>query len=173
MKPLTAEARDLAERHVPLARQMVWWFLRRHAPRVPVDELAGVADFGLVYAAGKFLPELGVPFRSFAAMVIRQRLTRFAVGWRRQDLAEASALSERRGEPAHGPDVGELAEARELCLRILGRLTPASARAVWLVLAEGLSYREAGARLGVSPQRVYQLVGRAVAATRERIGEPV
>jgi DNA-directed RNA polymerase specialized sigma24 family protein len=106
-------------------------------------------------------------------MVIRQRLTRFAVGWRRQDLAEASALSERRGELAGGPDVGDLAEARELCLRILGRLPAREARAVWLVLAEGLSYREAGARLGVSPQRVYQVVGRAADQARELYADRV
>jgi RNA polymerase sigma factor (sigma-70 family) len=100
-------------------------------------------------------------------MVIRQHLIRFSDRWKRHVQPEGAIEPTAAAEL----DAGDAIDARELSLRILAHLPPRTARAVWLVMAEGLSLREAGDRLGISKERVRQIVSVAADRARERFAD--
>jgi RNA polymerase sigma factor for flagellar operon FliA len=61
------EARDaLVMSHVGLVKAMANRLARRLPPQVEVSELIGVGVLGLIDAAGRYRPSLGVPFDAFA-----------------------------------------------------------------------------------------------------------
>jgi len=61
------EARDaLVMNHVGLVKAMANRLARRLPPQVEVSELIGVGVLGLIDAAGRYRPSLGVPFDAFA-----------------------------------------------------------------------------------------------------------
>jgi len=61
------ETRDaLVMSHVGLVKSMAGRLARRLPPQVEVSELIGVGVLGLIDAAGRYRPSLGVPFDAFA-----------------------------------------------------------------------------------------------------------
>jgi RNA polymerase sigma factor for flagellar operon FliA len=61
------ENRDaLVMSHVGLVKSMAGRLARRLPPQVEVSELIGVGVLGLIDAAGRYRPSLGVPFDAFA-----------------------------------------------------------------------------------------------------------
>jgi len=63
----TLETRDaLVMSHVGLVKAMANRLARRLPPQVEVSELIGVGVLGLIDAAGRYRPSLGVPFDAFA-----------------------------------------------------------------------------------------------------------
>jgi RNA polymerase sigma factor for flagellar operon FliA len=65
--PPDLETRDaLVMSHVGLVKLMASRLSRRLPPQVEVSELIGVGVLGLIDAAGRYRPSLGVPFDAFA-----------------------------------------------------------------------------------------------------------
>ena len=62
-----ASVRDqLVMEHVGLVKAMASRLANRLPPQVEVSELVSVGVLGLIDAAGRFKPSLGVPFSAFA-----------------------------------------------------------------------------------------------------------
>ena len=62
----TADRDALVMSHVGLVKSMAGRLARRLPPQVEVSELIGVGVLGLIDAAGRYRPSLGVPFDAFA-----------------------------------------------------------------------------------------------------------
>ena len=62
----TAERDRLVMAHVSLVKQLAQRLAQRLPPQVESNELMGVGVLGLVEAANRFQPSLGVPFDAFA-----------------------------------------------------------------------------------------------------------
>ncbi|HKB02310.1 MAG TPA: sigma-70 family RNA polymerase sigma factor [Gemmataceae bacterium] len=165
-----------------LAHRVAWRFARSQARDVPVDELIGESLLGLTYAAAMYDDGRDVPFPAYAGMVIRHRLVRWVRVWRRgrrlrlhrplaDDSGEAEVWDAEDRHPLWDPAAG--ATARELCERIR-RLLPAH---LWSILhahyAEGHTLRSIGRRLGISRQRVRQLLDKAAHQVREQFPDSV
>lgn len=84
-------------------------------------------------------------------------------------LASLAALT----EDDHAPDAAHEAAVRELLEQVvrmlLDELDPRTRRAFWLARADGLTYAEIGAELGVSTSRVKQLLAAALAHCHQRL----
>jgi RNA polymerase sigma factor (sigma-70 family) len=159
-----------------LAHRVAWRFARSRARDVPADELIGESLLGLTYAAAMYDEGRAVPFSAYARLVIHHRLVRWVRVWRRgrrlrlhrplaNENGEAEVWDAEDRHPLWDPAAG--ATARELCERIRGVL-PAH---LWAILhahhAEGQTLRAIGQRLGVSRQRVQQLLEKAADRVRE------
>lgn len=71
---LTEDQAQLAVDHMPLAVQLAHWYCGRGQS---MDDLVQVASLGLVRAAGRFDPDHGKPFHSFAIPTILGELRRY------------------------------------------------------------------------------------------------
>jgi RNA polymerase sigma factor (sigma-70 family) len=179
--PLDEPARAMVEAHLHLAEALAWRQYRRCGRTVPLEELVGEARFALVYAAGLYDGEKGVPFGAYVTMVIRHRLVQAVTLWRRggrldhvrfTDLGGRGASEEaRRFDPAcpRTHEACEEAAARELCDRVR-RVMPRR----WFVLLQLYfvhehTLEEIGERFQVSRERVRQLLAKAIARARARL----
>jgi RNA polymerase sigma factor (sigma-70 family) len=155
---------------------VAWRFARSKARDVPADDLIGEALLGLTYAAAMYDDGRSVPFSAYARLVIHHRLIHWVRVWRR-----GRRLRLHRPEPDENgdnavwdaedrhprPDPAAGATARELCERIR-RVLPAHLYAILHEYhAEGQTLREIGERLGISRQRVQQLLDKAADRARE------
>jgi RNA polymerase sigma-70 factor (ECF subfamily) len=89
---------------------------------------------------------------------------------RRRRKAMQVPLENAPDRPDPSPDPGEVASARRDLAAALGALPPQMRAAVLLVDAEGLSYEEAGAIIGVPPGTVASRLSRARAVLRRTLG---
>jgi DNA-directed RNA polymerase sigma subunit (sigma70/sigma32) len=90
-KRLGEEARmRLAANSLEVAR----WGARKYGPMLPVDEATGAAYLGLVKAAQKFNPSLGVSFSHYAPPWVRREVVNTTY-----DMAFAFRLTRNIGEP--------------------------------------------------------------------------
>lgn len=69
--PLDPTARELVEQHLPLVRLVVAGVAARFPRHADREELASAGALGLVEAARRFDPALGVPFARYASTRIR------------------------------------------------------------------------------------------------------
>lgn len=141
------------------------------------DDLVGVGMTALALALARFDPDRGYRFSTYALSVIRGMVTNYA---RRMGGSLAARVWRADGEdwPASAMgvvDVEDVAdpadpfaevEARWELEWLLERLPPRPAAILRLRLL-GLSYTEVGARMGVSRQRVMQIVS----ACRDLLGD--
>jgi RNA polymerase sigma factor (sigma-70 family) len=167
---------------VRLAHRAAWRFARSKARDVPADELIGEALLGLTYAAAMYDEGRAVPFPAYAGMVIRHRLVHWVRVWRRgrrlrlhrpgpDENGEDEVWDAEDRHPRPDPAAG--ATARELCERIR-QVLPAH---LWTILhahyAEGHTLEAIGQRLGISRQRVRQLLDKAARQVREQFQDSV
>jgi RNA polymerase sigma factor (sigma-70 family) len=168
--PLDAAGRSRAEAYCPLAYQLAWRFARRYARDMPVDELIAEALYALTYAAGIFDEKREVPFGAYANMVIKHRLIQAILSWRRARRVGPMPLlfdgeGEWEAESRPGPDVPTTTATQEMCDRVRRALPARWFAVLHLYHGEGRTLEEIGDHLGVSRQRVQQLVIKA----RERV----
>ena len=166
-RPLDVPAQERAVAYTHLAYQLAWWFARNTARDVPADELISEALFGLTYAAGRYDEDRHVPFVAYAKMVIRHRLIQAVIRWRDKRFAPLPDWSESTGEPWEPadyrptPDLCARVAASELCDRVRRSMPSRWYKALHLYYGEGLTLEEVGSRLGVSRQRIGQLIIKA------------
>lgn len=127
-----ARARELLiERHEGLARALA---LRYRASGEAVDDLVQVAKVGLVKAAGRYDPDRGVPFSTYAVPTVLGELRRHFRdhGWamhlprglKERILETKNAIEELSQELQRAPTAEELARHMELSLdEVLDALT--------------------------------------------------
>lgn len=172
---LSPAAQELVTAHTWIAYRMAWRFARRHARDVPADELIADALYGLTYAASMFRTCHNVPFGAYATMVVRHRLIQAVVRWRRGKRAgRLPTVLTAQGEempweaadrPA--PDVQDSTAAREMCARVRRALPARLYKVLRLYHGEGYTLAEIGDRMGLSRQRIRQMVVQA----RDRVRE--
>jgi RNA polymerase sigma factor (sigma-70 family) len=182
-QPIIQACQERAQGHLHLVRLLAREAYRRCGRTVPLEELLGEAGFALSDAAGRYDAARNVPFGAYATMVIRHRLVRAVTAWRRggrldlvrfTDLADTPSGSDLRDFDPPCPRAREPyqeAAAREL-LDHVRRVLPARwFRLLRLHYVCGHTLEEAGELLGVSRQRVQQLLVQAlVRARRHRLG---
>jgi len=173
-RPLCESARKLASENLDIAEQMARWQFRRCHRMVPLDELISESMFGLVYAAGMFDPSRSVPFGTYARLAIRHRLTYTVKRWLRGGTRHARNFADVLAEPDQQIDPVchrtrepiEAIQTHELVESLRRRMNPRWYRIFELYYAEGCTMREVGKRVGVSRERVRQLLDKAKARAR-------
>jgi RNA polymerase sigma factor (sigma-70 family) len=178
---LDAGAQARVRSHLHLTDLLACEQYRRCGRAVPRKELVGEAQLALAYAATRFDEGRGVPFGAYATMVIRHRLAQAVVVWQRwgranqacfTDLAETGGdggllavnpTCPRTREPAQ--DVAD----RELIERVRLAMPPRWFAVLQLYFAQGHTLEEIAGQVGVSRERVRQLVAKGVARARRRL----
>lgn len=185
--PLDAGRRDLAGRHVPLARAVA----RRYAEKWPreADGVESAAMLGLVDAAGRYDPGAGIPFHRYArrriegAVLDALRMTyphgyRTRAGGRRAGAPVLRQLgagpgTDRAGDrdPAAPDEAAELADAVDAVEGLARRLPAGRHREVVRLYytRAGATLRSVGRELGVAQTRACQLHAEAVRMLRESL----
>lgn len=175
IRPLDDAARKRAADNILLAYHLAWSFARHHARDMPIDELKAEALFGLTYAASLFDEEYEIPFSAYAFMVIRHRLTAAVRNWRRakravQYLGSLDGFI-RETEVIPKPVLAEGLEAHEMCEQVRRVIPPRWYEIIYQYHAEGQTLDAIGQRLGVTRQRVRQLLVQASKRVRHHFPE--
>jgi len=173
--PLGEAARQRAAAYVRLAYKLAWTFAHQHARDMPIDDLKAEALCGLTYASGLFKEEYEVPFGAYAMRVMRQRLTQAVIRWRkakRVGLASRHLCdddSEPKARPE--PDVTEALEVHDMCEQVR-RVIPARwYEVLYQYHGEGQTLEAISQQLGVTRQRVRQLLSNARDRARRQFPE--
>lgn len=175
LQPLDDTAQELARTHLGLANRLAWKQYQNCARTVPLDELRGEALYGLVYAAGMFDPGRNVPFAAYASLAITHRLIHAVTVWRRggrlahvrfTDLT-AQTTNEFDTPCLHTRESIDEAGIHELIERVRQLLPPRWFQALQLYYAHGHTLEEVGHQLGVTRERVRQLLNKAMGRARE------
>jgi RNA polymerase sigma factor (sigma-70 family) len=175
-RPLDAAGQRRVEEFACIAYRLAWAFARHHARDIPPDELIAEALYGLTYASGLYDQQRGVPFPAYAYLVIRHCLIQGIIRWRRlrrigrmPTLSSSESESEAQAQPAS--ELEREAVAREMCERVREILPAQMYDALWLFHGKGHSLLEIAKRLGVSRQRISQLIVQAERRVRESFPE--
>jgi RNA polymerase sigma factor (sigma-70 family) len=177
-RKLTADGQARATGYIELADRLASRYHRCRGRRVPLDELTAEAHYALAYASSLFDPTRGVPFGAYVTMVIQHRLIQAEIAWRwghypgHVSFTDLTVRSDPVAPPGFDPacphtrDACHEAGVQELldCVR---RTLPAR----WFMLlemryAQDYTLQEMSARLGVSRERVRQLLVKAVSRAR-------
>ncbi len=121
-KEVTSETRNqLVIEHVDVVRSTATRLARRLPPSVETTDLISIGMLGLIDAAGRYRPWLGVPFDAFArrrvlgAMLDELRsLDRAPRSLRRLSRERDSTLAQLRSELGREPTDAEAAEAMDM-----------------------------------------------------------
>jgi RNA polymerase sigma factor (sigma-70 family) len=170
--PLDAAGQERVEEFTWLAYRLAWTFARHYARDMPIDELISEALFSLTYASGLFDESRGVPFSAYASLVIRHGLIQEIIRWRRlrrigrmPTFPESESKTEAEDRPTSDLERG--VAAREMCRRVREVLPAHMYDALWLFHGKGHSLKEIGKRMGVSRQRIRQMMAQAQRRLRE------
>lgn len=176
LPPLDDLQRRRALEQMTLAHKLAWKYFQSCSRTVPLDDLYGEAQYALVYAAGMFNDTRGVPFGAYATMAISHRLIQAINNWRRggprapvrfTDLM-AHVQTEFDTPCPRTRESSDKAALNEAIERVRRRLPARWFRALDLYYAQGHTLEEVGQRLGVTRERVRQLLNKAV--DRVRVG---
>jgi RNA polymerase sigma factor (sigma-70 family) len=174
---LSPEVRGQAEAHVHLVDLLAREQYFLCGQLMPLDELLGEAQLALVYAASLYDAARNVPFGAYATLVVRHRLIQAVTVWRRfgrldhvrftdlpptEDAAPFDPVCHRTRESYR--EAGD----RELLERVRRVLPPRWFEVMRLYFAEGRTMEEIGRLLGISRQRVEQLLSKAIDRARRR-----
>jgi RNA polymerase primary sigma factor len=174
LPPLDNLQQQRALEHLALAQRLAWKHFQSCSRTVPLDELRGEALYALVYAAGMFDDARGVPFGAYATMAISHRLIQAMNAWRRggrqaytrfTDLT-ATTQTEFDTPCPRTRESRDQAALREAMDRLRRLLPPRWFHALHLYYAQGHTLEEVGQRLGVTRERVRQLLTKAVDRAR-------
>jgi len=186
MRPLSDRDR-LVHQFLPLAASLAWKFHRRYPDLIEVEEARGVAQLELVRACGRVTDPTTAPaylkrciqgalshwLRDRALLVRLPAAARAEATWTHQSLDQplpgsgGSWLEALAAPESTSPEVGSALEPGLEAL--VEQLPTAQAAALRLTVLEGLSLREAGRRLGISPMTVQRAQQKALAALREQV----
>jgi RNA polymerase sigma factor (sigma-70 family) len=177
LRPLNDDARELAQTHLSLAQRLAWKLYQSSARIVPLDELRGEALYALVYAAGMFDGNRGVPFGAYATMAITHRLIQAVNVWRRGGRLAHARFTDLTAAGPYEFDTPclrtresiEYAAVHELLDQVRRNLPPRWFQALQLYYAQGHTLEEVGVRLGVTRERVRQLLSKAMVRVRRRM----
>ena len=180
VRVLTPEGKALAAAHLAayprpanILGKKFPGLLRRAIAEFGEEEVQQAAAVGVANAAGIFDPGRGLQFATLAlphvrAMVGRMLEKRAGNPHEVRHLdptSESAAGWDSVPAPAPGPDPYQPDEWD----RLLAPLHPRSRAVVLMVLAEGLTLDQAGARLGVTRERVRQLYMKAKSRLAEHM----
>ena len=175
--PLDEIQQQYARSHLTLARSLAWRQFQSCARTMPLDELNGEAMYALAYAAGMFDQERGVPFGAFATMAITHRLIQAVNVWRRggrlthlrfTDLSLASSTDFDMACPRTRESI-EQASTNEQLDRLRCTLPARWFAALQMYFGDGYTLEEVGHRLGVTRERVRQIINKAMGRARKNM----
>lgn len=196
-RPSKRPTRDqnLALSELRLPRQVLYtlWHLR-DVRRLGVEDALGEGYLALVKAARAWQGEMGKRFRGYAwvsverailgaafAQVSVVRVPRYLVALPHEDplriLAEkARHITSLGVGAAHSGELWERGDEsaplhHPSLKRALRQLTPRERQVVRWVIHQGTSFRAVGRKLGVSRQRVRQILRRALTRLRQVLGQ--
>jgi RNA polymerase sigma factor (sigma-70 family) len=166
-KRLTDEQRELAERYIPLTRWFVGKFMPHLRSAADRREWYEILEFALLRAAAGYDPGRGSSFKTFLTHCLFN--------------ATAAEVSRRKQGPEHQTNVEwpwqsagrspwHRAELADEVARVRSHCHPQRWELVWRYLGLGETYPEIGKAVGLSRERVRQIVDMALAATRRSLG---
>lgn len=164
---LTAARQQLAESEMELARRLASKFYRRSARLVPLDDLIGEAYHAIAYAAGMFDESRGVPFGAYCMMVVCQRL-HYAIQVKRTPGLYSDIIDDAFDPVclrSCKPDDMLLVEEEIEFLRV--QIPREWFNAAMLYFGHGYTLEEVGQQLGITRERVRQLLNEATARAAE------
>lgn len=170
-RQLTVEQQELV-----VANQRLAWSIAKQVNyqlyRTPFQELVSEALVGLTYAASLYTSERGIPFGNYAAMVIRHKLYRFCKVYDRSQFARMPVDSNGEEIQFGKADTVEAnLAAADLCQLLKGRLPSRWYAMLWMRTVDGCDYRAISAHFGISRQRAYQLIVKAMTRAKKILAE--
>lgn len=156
--------------------------------RVEYEDVVSAGNVGLVKAALKFDPTLGVPFGAYARLRIRgeildhlRRLSRLSRYMRGQGMPEPVVMS--FDEPTaydretleddlrdNQPAVEDVAERNDDCEKIIDLFDGRDRQIFEMLYVDGFTQATAGAIVGVSESRICQIHKGLLAKVRRHLG---
>jgi len=169
MTPLTDEQRALAEQWYPLALSIAGHSWKHH-PRLDFDAFRSTAIHALIRAARTFDPQLGFTFGTYLGVAAERHIRRTLLLERgRPDLAKGSYVADDDYGPEYEVDelaavpdhrassIADMEEMEAFEYRIAG-LRPRQQHVLRSMILDGKSMTDIAKELGVSHQRVQQIV---------------
>jgi RNA polymerase sigma factor (sigma-70 family) len=157
---------QLAEQYISLANKLAYQRKKTLPKFIDIEELKSAAYLGLVEAASRYKPEIGVTFSTFAYPRIFGAIHDYIreQGWlKRGDLTPVLSLD----EPVSASDncaLKDTIEAKpqddtEECFEVITLHLDAQAKAVLrYYFIDDYSMKEVGEKFGVSESRISQLI---------------
>jgi RNA polymerase sigma factor (sigma-70 family) len=186
--PAPASQAVLAARDAVLGcRAVAEWEARRQfrlcGRSMPQDELIGEAQLALMEAAGRYDPGRDVPVGAFVTLVVRRRLIHAVDRWNKwrrphpvcfTDVGVADGatyLPEIDPPCLRTPEPVRAAAAQELLERVRRVMPELLFRVLWLHVVQGCRKEEIAGQIGVTRQRVQQLIRNAIERAKRHFPE--
>lgn len=156
-----------------------------------IEDLWQFGRMGMMRARATYSPDRGRPFRNWAITVVRQYIRRYAIPHRHAITVDERVVNKSwaEGKPAvlrlepRGDLSGEsflefLLEPEvpvdpvlgaDRILAVIETLKPRDQRIVELIYSDGLSHKAAGKEIGLTRQRVAQLLEQILVTIRKRL----
>jgi RNA polymerase sigma-B factor len=167
-EPRTSDAvkQELVRSHLPLVRAMA----RRYCGRGDdLEELVQVGSLALVKASGRFDPNRGVAFASFAAPAVEGEIRRQLRDRRGRgvlSVPDGANGSDGAAEPVGDPGATDVSEDRLLVAGGLRGLEERERRIVFLRFHADMTERQIASTIGISQSHVSRLLEGALAKLR-------
>ncbi len=174
---MTTFQQQLVEQYVPLANKLAFQKKKTLPRHVDVEDIRSAAYYGLVEAASRYNPDLGVAFSTFAYPrifgAIHDFLRKEGYGKRGQFSPVMSLSGDAEGEAELEDLVAAKPERNdEEFLEVVSLdLGPQAKEVLRLYFIDEQSMKEVGERFGVSESRISQLIKRYKRKIRGRWSE--
>jgi RNA polymerase sigma-B factor len=159
---------ELVRSHLPLVRSVA----RRYGNRgEDLDELVQVGALALVKASGRFDPDRGVAFASFAAPAVEGGIRRHLRDRRGRAINAAPDSPEGGAEPSGDLGSTDESEFRVLLADGLRVLDERERRIVFLRFHADMTERQIASEVGISQAHVSRLLDAALAKLRTEFSD--